>query len=462
MSAKKHFLTVRGDHLENSAGRTVILRGIGLGGWMNMENFITGYPGNEEAQREKIAQILGPELAAYFFEKFLDAFFTERDADYLKSAGFNALRIPMNYRHFEDDMNPGVMKEPGFERLDRVVRMCAEREIYTILDLHALPGYQNQDWHSDNPTHKALLWKHRNFQDRTVRIWEELARRYAGEAWVAGYNPLNEPADPSEEMIRPFCERLFGAIRAIDPEHVIFFEGNRYSRDFHMFREPWPNVVYTTHDYPAPGRIDGRDYPGETKGRMYDKKVIEQDLLDMIAYMLENRLPVWVGEFGPGYLGEERADGMRLNLLRDQLDIYNARGFSWSAWTYKDIGYQGMVYTRPDSPWMKRMAPVLEKKRKLAADSWTGIDAGVRDVIAPIEELLAREFPGYDPFPFDAAWQVKRLVRNILFSEPILDLFGEVMEGATRGDIDGMMNSFLFENCLLNQKLFEIYSHYAK
>jgi hypothetical protein len=28
------------------------VRGFGLGGWLNMENFITGYPANEETQRQ--------------------------------------------------------------------------------------------------------------------------------------------------------------------------------------------------------------------------------------------------------------------------------------------------------------------------------------------------------------------------------------------------------------------------
>lgn len=28
-------------------GKPIILKGAGLGGWMNMENFITGYPGHE-------------------------------------------------------------------------------------------------------------------------------------------------------------------------------------------------------------------------------------------------------------------------------------------------------------------------------------------------------------------------------------------------------------------------------
>lgn len=39
-----HVLTTKGTSIVNSNGREVLLRGFGLGGWMNMENFITGYP----------------------------------------------------------------------------------------------------------------------------------------------------------------------------------------------------------------------------------------------------------------------------------------------------------------------------------------------------------------------------------------------------------------------------------
>ena len=46
------FLKISGNQLVDAAGPPVILRGFGLGGWLNMENFITGYPANEEAQRQ--------------------------------------------------------------------------------------------------------------------------------------------------------------------------------------------------------------------------------------------------------------------------------------------------------------------------------------------------------------------------------------------------------------------------
>lgn len=36
----------------------ILLRGAGLGGWMNMENFITGYPGHECELFESGAEIV--------------------------------------------------------------------------------------------------------------------------------------------------------------------------------------------------------------------------------------------------------------------------------------------------------------------------------------------------------------------------------------------------------------------
>src|SRR5512138_1172297 len=159
-------LVVKGDKLVNGNGEVVRLRGFGLGGMLHMENFIDGYPGNEEAFREVLLRAMGQKKYDLFFDTFYKNYFTEADARYIASLGLNLVRIPINYRLFEDDMNPRVVKDEAFPHLDRVVRLCAEQRIYTIIDLHAAPGYQNQHWHSDNPTHTALLWKHNDFQDR--------------------------------------------------------------------------------------------------------------------------------------------------------------------------------------------------------------------------------------------------------------------------------------------------------
>lgn len=90
-----------------------------------MENFITGYPAQEHQHRAAMLKVLGREKYDYFFDKFLTYFFTEEDAKLFASLGLNCLRIPFNYRHFEDDMNPKVLKKEGFKQLDRVINLVS-------------------------------------------------------------------------------------------------------------------------------------------------------------------------------------------------------------------------------------------------------------------------------------------------------------------------------------------------
>ena len=404
-------LKVRGNQILNADGQPVVLRGFGLGGWMNMENFITGYPANEQAQRDAIRGVIGDELYLLFFDRFLEYFFTEADAAFVRSLGLNLVRLPINYRHFEDDMRPFELKEEGFKHLDRAIDECARHGVYTILDLHAFAGYQNQHWHSDNPTHAALFWEHEHFQDRAVWLWERFAERYKGNAWVAGYNIMNEPADPKGSRVEPFYRRVMQAVRAIDSDHMLFLEGNRYSTEFHI-GDPLPNVVYTNHDYAPAGFMDAGPYRGVSRGEYVDRQALEDKFLKRSEYMLEYDIPMWVGEFGPIYTGRPETDAMRFRVLRDQLD----RGTT---------------------------------------------DAGVRHIIGPIESLFEQEFPNYQPFPFGAQRHIAQLVRHMLLSEPMLDEFAERFRGISAEDIDTLMRSFLFENCRQRTELAQTLASYA-
>jgi endoglucanase len=450
------FLKVKGNQIQNQAGQVVTLHGVGLGGWMNMENFITGFPANENAFRQVVYRALGKEKADFFFDRYLEYFFTDADARFIRSLGLNLIRLPFNYRHFEDDMNPTVIREAGLKQLDRVINICADHEIYTILDLHAAAGYQNQDWHSDNPSQQAFFWQHKHFQDRAVWLWEMIAARYKDNVWVAGYDPLNEPSDPTGEMLDAFYRRVVAAIRQIDPEHIIFLEGNRYSQDFSVLGPPLPNVVYTLHNYAVPGFIDGGDYPGISRGEYFDKTVLRNKLLKSCQYMLENQTPIWVGEFGPVYTGDSEKDAMRYQILEDQLSFYKELGANWCLWTYKDLGLQGVVGLGPDSKWIQKIQPVLEKKAILGVDSWGGLDKNVRHIMEPIEQTFAEFFPNYKPFPFDAQWQINRTVRHIMLAEPLIEDFYPLLQGLDLAEIDELMASFRFERCSPRQELVQI------
>ena len=445
-----------------SGDTPVILRGFGLGGWMNMENFITGYAGSESQQRRALRRVLGDEGYERFFNRFLREFFTEADAAYLASLGLNSLRIPFNYRHFESDADPFAIKEEGFALLDRVVEACAGHGIYTILDLHAVPGAQNQHWHSDNPTQWAHFWTQRQFQDRVVNLWERIAEHYRGNPWVAGYNPVNEPADAHGDAIGPFYRRLEAAIRAVDPDHILFLDGNRYSTQFDQLGDPLPNTVYTAHDYALPGFVDGGPYPGVSRGEYVDRDRVEETFLQRTAYMRETGTPIWVGEFGPVYTGDPARDEQRYQLLQDQLEIYDRYDASWALWTYKDIGLQGVVTVDPESDYLRRIAPVLEKKARLGVDSWGSTDSGIRGILEPIERLFEAEFPDFQPYPWGARRWIHGHVRHVMLAEAMVDEFARAFEGVGPDEAERLADAFAFRNCRIREGLAVILERAAR
>lgn len=232
---------------------------------------------------------------------------------------------------FSDDQNPRVLKQEGFKHLDRVIDLCSKHGIYTILDLHSAPGGQNTDWHSDHGGHIANFWNHKDHQDRVVWLWEQLAAHYKDNKWIAGYNPLNEPTEPKHIRLVQFYDRLYDAIRAIDPHHILFLDGNTFASDFTHFRDEyvkkWENASYSIHDYSpygfpdAPEPYHGREDQVRRLIRTYEKK---REWLD------KRGLCVWNGEWGPVYARKEY-DGdatdtinhTRIHLLKDQLAIYN-------------------------------------------------------------------------------------------------------------------------------------------
>jgi endoglucanase len=108
------------------------------------------------------------------------------------------------------------LKQSRLAHLDVAVEACIRNGLCTIIDLRVLPGWRNNEWHCDNPTHHAGLWGQAQFEGRVINIWRQVAEPYGGNPWAAGYEPMNEPGDPSGEHVRRYFPRLLKAIRDID------------------------------------------------------------------------------------------------------------------------------------------------------------------------------------------------------------------------------------------------------
>ncbi|KAH8896277.1 glucan 1,3-beta-glucosidase [Thozetella sp. PMI_491] len=457
-------LRTSGTDIVNAAGEKVVLKGSALGGMLNMENFITGYAGHEFEHRAALANVLGKEKADYFFSRIIHHFFTDVDASLFASLGLNCMRVPFNYRHFIDDLNPGVIKESGFEILDHIVEICAQKNIYVVLDLHAVPGGQNQDWHSDSGLSRALFWEFRDFQDRVVDLWVAIAKRYAGNPVIAGYNPLNEPADPEHTRLLDFYIRLEKEIRAVDPHHILFLDGNTYAMDFSRFPvdRPLPNSVYACHDYSSMGFPTGQPYVGTPEQKAKLRHSFERKM----KFMKEAGVPCWNGEFGPVYAdpcqdpNAEQTNNQRIALLEEQLQVYReADGVSWSIWVWKDVGYQGMQYLDPNSAYMKLTRPFIEKKQRLGLDFWGNVNKdGVKDVYEPFLEALKSMVPDHlQKRKYPNVWtferQFERVIRECLLSEYLGWELAELYEGKSFEELEELAASFRSEKCITRERL---------
>ncbi|KAL2427050.1 Beta-xylosidase [Exophiala dermatitidis] len=418
-------LRVKGTQVVDNDDTPVILRGAAIGGWLNMENFITGFPGHESSIRAAMLAVMGQERYDFFFDRWLYYFFTEADARFFKSLGLNCIRIPFNYRHFEDDMNPRVLKEGGFKHLDR---------------------------------------------DRTVWLWEQLARRYKDNPWVAGYNPINEPCDPQHVRLPAYYVRLEKAIRAMDPHHILWLDGNTFAAEWKGFDEAveaLPNCVYSLHDYSMMGFPTGQAY----MGTMEQKQKLEAQFLRKSAFQRTHHVPIWNGEFGPVYANpkwDQDADGVnqrRYDLLGEQLRIYDKHEIPWSIWLFKDVGLQGMVYTSPDSAWNRLVEPMREKKKRLQLDAWGMYPSKeAENVIGPLVSWIDSVSPtAKDVYPttWNTRRHIERAVLQTFLAETFVNEFAELFRDKDQTALEELAKSFAFDNCIQREGLNKIMADYA-
>lgn len=467
-------LRVKKNQIVNTKDQTVSLRGTCVGGWMNMEEFINGYPGAEHQLRAVMAEELGEGKANFFFDRMLDAFFAEEDAAYIASLGANVVRLPLNYRHFEQDAAPFSYLESGFNRLDQAVEFCAKHGLYVILDLHAVPGWQNTDWHCDNASRHTFFWQHPYFQERFRSLWQQLALHYRGNPAVAGYNIMNEPVSnapygrfndqyqPDWKTINRVYRESVEAVRAVDPDHIIFLEGDYFSSRFAGLETPFAdNLVYSSHNYTQYGFGPGK-YPTQK----FDK---EAQLADFnkhegTQFAVKNNVPLWVGEFGSAYNGPKEETPDRLRALDDQLSILNEFGASWTTWTYKDIHVMGWTQLDPDSAYLQAIRPVMDAKNDLQTDFWMSW------VPATAEKKMVNDFADLVKEKINDSSIETKSNRTFMAQHLLSGYVAALMQpryahcfaGMSEEKLDDVMQSFAFKNCHPHQGLVDVLKRQLK
>ncbi len=353
-------------------------------------------------------------------------------------------------------MHPGRFDGPGFELLDRLLGWCREHGLYVMLDLHAAQGWQNPDWHCDNPADVCLLWSTRDYRDRAAGLWRAIAERYRDDPVIAGYEILNEPTAPDIETLQGFYGEVAAQIRQVDERHIIFLEGNMWGSQFEGLEPFEDNLVYACHLYVS-SDFELEPYP--------NKRQNAQQMADAYRGYVEfgrrHGVPMWCSEFGAHhYTGDEQVREGRLRTIDDQISHFEEVGHSWSMWTYKDVGVMGLAVTDPDSQYMRRTAPIRKLKDDLGTDWWTDprrIAGG--GLLKPWLDRLDEACGGQ----LDRETIETFLVRGYhdAAGKMLMKPFAEQFEGMSKDEIGAMMESWRLENCRLNEGLVGILRKHA-
>ena len=129
-----------------------------------------------------------------------------------------------------------------------------------------------------------------------------------------------------------------------------------------------------------------------------------------------------------------------------------------------------MVYVSPDTPYMRLFtnSGFLERKFRLAVDSWGADDKAVRYAYDPIAQLIKREVPNEEhwklyPHPVWATVEDRtdRIARNILLAEFMIREWADHLKGMNEEQIDELCKSFLFENCTQRKGLNKVLTEHA-
>jgi endoglucanase len=308
------FLKTSGKMIVNGNGQEVILKGMGLGGWLVPEGYMlqtSGFANSPTEIRNKIKDLIGEEKTEEFFQLYRKNYVQKKDIDKLKEWGFNSVRLPMHYNLLTPKDQPYVYLEEGFALIDSLLDWCKSNSLYLILDLHCAPGGQSDENISDYDPNSLSLWEDPENKARTVDLWKKLAERYVNEEWIGGYDLLNEPKwnlPPANAPLRELYIDITNAIRGVDQNHILFIEGNWFATDFTGLTPPWDtNMVYSFHKY---WNVNNQ---GSISGYLNLRNTYN--------------IPLWLGETG------ENSNVWFVELI----ELLDANRIGWAWWPHKKI-----------------------------------------------------------------------------------------------------------------------------
>lgn len=301
---------------------------------------------------------------------FLDFFSPEADKgrknkpEYLQwmaDWGFDFVRIPISYPSYVSfDRSRPIRRdevlnfnEQVLEQIDQLVDRAHSHGLHVSLNLHRAPGFCINAGFVE----PYNLWKDQEALDAFCAHWEMWSRRYKNiSSKKLSFDLVNEPflrEDVNDqhspggpvpiEDYRRVAEAALKTIKAVNRKRLVIADGNGGGGiaipefiDLDLAqscRGYFPHFI-SHHKAPwvfkDPDSLPEPSWPGESNGRYYDKKAIEQSFQPWIE-LVQKGVGVHCGECG-AY--NKLPQPVFLGWFEDVLDVLHANGIGFGIWEF--------------------------------------------------------------------------------------------------------------------------------
>jgi endoglycosylceramidase len=316
-----------GTWIRDRAGRVVLLRGVNYSG-LEFGNFFGSSRPPEES-----------------------------DFDQMASWGVNVVRLPVAWHYLEPAPNDLAIDHLR-DQVDPILRFARRRGMVVVLEMHQFQwspctggngapawscegqGYARDAFGGWAAQHDfwagALAPDGRPLVEHFLDVWRAVARRYARNRVVAGFNMLNEPVDVvmpdafEATILYPTYRRWARIIREQGAEQMLVLEPP-VTRNLGIAAHPEPvgdtNLVYAPHLYTETFGLPQLKYSG-------NRAAVDADYALAASEAAAQGAVLWVGEYGGN---TNLADGFRAATelaIRDHLDEQDERLVGGAVWAY--------------------------------------------------------------------------------------------------------------------------------
>jgi endoglucanase len=216
----------------------------------------------------------------------------------IKEAGFDTVRLPICWATHAAGSAPYKIDPKFFERVNWTVNLCHALRLTLILDMH-----------HDN----ELMENPDKYRERYLALWRQIAQHYQDCPSDVAFELLNEPhGNLNAEKWNKLLAEAIAVIRSTNPTRPIVVGPVGWNGIGELGSLELPekdrNLVVTVHYYnPFKFTHQGASWVGDqsqkwlgTKwlGDKAEQQAIERDLDTAIAWAVQHRRPMFLGEFG--------------------------------------------------------------------------------------------------------------------------------------------------------------------